>query len=314
MRPKFDVRNLNLWTSVYFSNYTCSTDLKDLGCDQQEIQETNANNLQKTRSCENLAAPSQEPISSPSRRKSDPSIILDNFDPIPLTKESKTSSNAGISNGTAHSEESNNDNELQNGMSEKDKNLDISKNGVISNGHSSDLEDDIACRKSDREDKDNSESHEDDISKNGHCNGNFHLEDDKTSSSANIECSTDTLTDGENKIEEKKEHHINGSRRPAQKLSLEKLVTLEKSASISTSTSDISNSNVDLKLPVDSLYSIHQYLCRSTPLRLTYNSNGFSQSKNSQKSSPTTPANSQSSTCPPTPATDKVCLGHCGNV
>ena len=129
---------------MYFSNYTCSTDLKDLGCDQQEIQETNANNLQKTRSCENLAAPSQEPISSPSRRKSDPSIILDNFDPIPLTKESKTSSNAGISNGTAHSEESNNDNELQNGMSEKDKNLDISKNGVISNGRSRDVDEDFA--------------------------------------------------------------------------------------------------------------------------------------------------------------------------
>lgn len=309
LRPKFDVRNLTLWTSVYFSNYTCSTDLKDLGCDQQEMQqETNTCNLQKTRSCENLAGPSQEPISSPSRRKSDPSIILDNFDPSLLTKDcDKTSSNVCVSNGTVHSEDGHRDSELKNGTSpEKEQNGDVTaSNGVVSNGHCSDLEEENLTN-GDQDSKDDTEPESNDENNlvNGQCNGNSHHNGDTDTSSPAIECSTDTITDGESKPEEKIDHHVNGTR-PAHKLSLEKLVTLEKSASISTSTSDISNSNVDLRLPVDSMYSIHQYLSRSTPLRLTCSSNGFSQSKSPLKSLPTTPVNSQSSTCPPTPATDK---------
>lgn len=271
-------------------------------------QETNTCNLQKTRSCENLAGPSQEPISSPSRRKSDPSIILDNFDPSSLTKDcDKTSSNVCVSNGTVHSEDGHKDSVLKNGTSpEKEQNGDVSaSNGVVSNGHCSDLEENLTNGDQDSKDDTEPESNDENNLVNGQCNRNSHHNGYTDTSSPAIECSTDTITDGESKHEEKIDHQLNGTR-PAHKLSLEKLVTLEKSASISTSTSDISNSNVDLRLPVDSMYSIHQYLSRSTPLRLTCSSNGFSQSKSPLKSLPTTPVNSQSSTCPPTPATDKV--------
>lgn len=323
LRPKFDVRNLTLWTSVYFSNYTCSTDLKDLGCDQSEIpQETNSCNLQKTRSCENLAGPSQEPVSSPSRRKSDPSITLDNFDPSHLTKDcDKTSSNTCVYNGTVQSENSQSqdnhtENEKKNETSEEDEqNKKVSTNGVVFNGvngHCRDLKEELIEINENGGGKERYDAENAEVNStiNGQCNGNSHHQEvDIPSASQNIECSTDTITDIEGKPEEKNGQQINDAG-PGNELSLEKIKTLENSASISTSTSDISNSNVDLKLPVDNMYSIHQYLCqpRPTPLRLSCNSNGFSQSKSTSKTSPTTPANSQNSTCPPTPATDKVCI------
>ncbi|XP_062570524.1 myotubularin-related protein 4-like [Saccostrea cucullata] len=320
LRPKFDVRGLALWTSVYFSNYSCSTDLKDLGCDQPEIQqETTCGNLQKTRSCENLAGSTQEAISSPSRRKSDPSITLDNFDPSLLTKDcDKTSSNTCVSNGTVVSEDSHIDSEKDSKtLIDNGQNGDISVNGLVTNGlngHCSDLEENLTNGKNENHRENGAESPEENGLVSEQCNGNsrFHQEVDVPSTSQNIECSTDTLTDTEGKPSEKCELQINGSKLEP-KLSLEQIKTLEKSASISTSTSDISNSSVDLKLPVDNVYSIHRYLYRSTPLRLSCNSNGSIQSRSTYKTSPTTPANSRSSTCPPTPATDKSIDSQFGN-
>ncbi|KAJ8312915.1 hypothetical protein KUTeg_010288 [Tegillarca granosa] len=142
--PSSNIRNLHLWTSVYLSNNSSTTSPEETTntTDQQEqenVQEQSTSNLQKTRSCENLAANVENPIPSPSRRKSDPNITLDSFDQAShLSKDTDhNSSTLSIQNESKEEKDATQNKVVENG----DVDDDSRKCENICNGHLSDHED-----------------------------------------------------------------------------------------------------------------------------------------------------------------------------
>lgn len=331
MYPSYHVQSLKLWSSVYLSNNSSRTSSEDLSIDKGEQEPCPSCNLQKTRSCENLLANQEAPVPSPSRRKSDPSIALDNFDQVAhLAKEvdkspplksdlregedigdkidSKVSQNIPSVNG--HNSSSN---ELE--LNENVKNL---ENQTIMNGHTDTI---LDC--------------DDRLINNvpnGHMNGSVTESDNENSSSSprpivknnsekmlcdknGIESSTDTLVEDENELSKINGRLKNVSRSvenliPAKK-PVDRLKSLENSSTISTSTSEISSSSIELALSdSDNLQNLQRLLHQSNSLKLSCKTNGCVKQLSNGTLSPnkcyTTPVSSRTpnSTCPPTPGAD----------
>lgn len=79
--PSCHVRSLKLWTAVFLSNNSSLTGPEEGATDKMSpATEPERSGLQKTRSCENLVASPEPAVSSPSRRKSDPNIMVDFVD------------------------------------------------------------------------------------------------------------------------------------------------------------------------------------------------------------------------------------------
>lgn len=343
--PSYNVRSLELWASVYLSNNSSRTSAEDLSTDKQtNDQETGTCsncNLQKTRSCENLLANQEVPVPSPSRRKSDPSITLDNFDQVvhQAKDTDKNSSSQNISDLKDSLDIKLNINDskvpisilLENGHGEPHVNggimngdgrdIDID-NQILMNGHSESSDcDDRLCEN---------------VVQNGYMNGNISDSDNenvvsptrtiiKTSSEKTlsdrtndhgIDSSTDTLVEDENDLSK-----INGRLKlvsrsvenliPA-KTAIDRLKSLESSSTISTSTSEISNSSIELSgsNDADNLRNLQCLLHQSTALKLSCKTNGCVKQMTNGSLSPNklypTPASSRTpnSTCPPTPGAD----------
>ncbi|XP_060076299.1 myotubularin-related protein 3-like [Ylistrum balloti] len=79
--PSCHVRSVKLWRAVFLSNNSSSMGPEEGSLDRPSlVTEPERSNLQKTRSCDNLAANHDQEVTvlaSPSRRKSDPNITLD---------------------------------------------------------------------------------------------------------------------------------------------------------------------------------------------------------------------------------------------
>ncbi|XP_033747219.1 myotubularin-related protein 3-like [Pecten maximus] len=79
--PSCHIRSIKLWRAVFLSNNSSSMGPEEGALDKPSlVSEPERSNLQKTRSCENLAANHDQVVTvlaSPSRRKSDPNITLD---------------------------------------------------------------------------------------------------------------------------------------------------------------------------------------------------------------------------------------------
>jgi hypothetical protein len=340
--PSYNVRSLELWASVYLSNNSSRTSAEDLSTDKQANEQDTGTcsscNLQKTRSCENLLANQEIPVPSPSRRKSDPSITLDNFDQAAHQAKDidKNSSSQNISDlkDSLDIKLSINDSKvpksilLENGCGEPHVNGGIMNgdvyidNQTLMNGHSeyTDCDDKLG----------------ENVVQNGHMNGNISDSDNesdvsptrtiiKTSSEKTlgdrtnehgIDSSTDTLVEDENDLLK-----INGRLKlvsrsvenliPA-KTAIDRLKTLESSSTISTSTSEISNSSIELSgsNDADNLRNLQCLLHQSTALKLSCKTNGCVKQMTNGSLSPNklypTPASSRTpnSTCPPTPGAD----------
>ncbi|XP_021374659.1 myotubularin-related protein 3-like isoform X1 [Mizuhopecten yessoensis] len=80
--PSCHVRSVKLWRAVFLSNNSSSMGPEECALDKPSlVSEPEHCSLQKTRSCENLAANQEMTIlASPSRRKSDPNITKDFVD------------------------------------------------------------------------------------------------------------------------------------------------------------------------------------------------------------------------------------------
>lgn len=319
------MQSLKFWSSVYLSNNSSRTSSDDLSVDKGEPEPCATCNLQKTRSCENLLANQEVAVPSPSRRKSDPSITLDNFDPTshfvkdvdkspPLKTDCKdddigdkinsiVSHNIPIVNGQDSSSS-----EVE--LNENAKNL---QRQTLTNGHS-----DMTM---DCDDKDNVTTI--------HVNGTLIESDNESGSGSSkpivknnsdktlngIESSTDTLVEDENELSKINGRLKNVSKSvenliPA-KTPVERLKSLENSSTISTSTSEISNSSIELALSdSDNLQNLQRLLHQSNSLKLSCKTNGCVKQLSNGTLSPnkcyTTPASSRTpnSTCPPTPGAD----------
>lgn len=333
------MRSLQLWASVYLSNNLSRTSSEDLSADKQEQEPSCMTcNLQKTRSCENLLANQEAPVPSPSRRKSDPSIALENFDQA--VHQTKDTSHHVLSDfkDTADRRDVN-DSKIPKSIPLENGHGPLMGNGVVQNGNSNDL------NKSDNLDNQilvngHSELTPDcddklgkNIIQNGHMNGNTSDSDNESGGSPvrtlgktnsektlcdknGIESSTDTLVD-ENDLSK-----INGRLKivsrsvenliPA-KTAIDKLKSLESSSTISTSTSEISNSSIELSGSTsdgDNLRNLTCLLHQSNALKLSYKTNGCVKQLTNGSLSPNrlypTPASSRTpnSTCPPTPGAD----------
>lgn len=340
--PSYNVRSLELWASVYLSNNSSRTSAEDLSTDKQTNEQDTGTcsscNLQKTRSCENLLANQEIPVPSPSRRKSDPSITLDNFDQAAHQAKDidKNSSSQNISDlkDSLDIKLSINDSKvpksilLENGRGEPHVNGGIMNgdvyidNQTLMNGHSeyTDCDDKLG----------------ENVVQNGHMNGNISDSDNESGISLTrtiiktisektlsdrtnehgIDSSTDTLVEDENDLSK-----INGRLKlvsrsvenliPA-KTAIDRLKTLESSSTISTSTSEISNSSIELSgsNDADNLRNLQCLLHQSTALKLSCKTNGCVKQMTNGSLSPNklypTPASSRTpnSTCPPTPGAD----------
>ncbi|VDI78779.1 myotubularin-related protein 3/4 [Mytilus galloprovincialis] len=337
--PSYNVRSLQLWASVYLSNNLSRTSSEDLSADKQEQEPSCMTcNLHKTRSCENLLANQEAPVPSPSRRKSDPSIALENFDQA--VHQTKDTSHHVLSDFKDIVDRRDvNDSKIPKSIPLENGHGPLMGNGVVQNGNSNDL------NKSDNLDNQilvngHSELTPDcddklgkNIVQNGHMNGNTSDSDNESGGSPvrtlgktnsektlcdknGIESSTDTLVD-ENDLSK-----INGRLKivsrsvenliPA-KTAIDKLKSLESSSTISTSTSEISNSSIELSGSTsdgDNLRNLTCLLHQSNALKLSYKTNGCVKQLTNGSLSPNrlypTPASSRTpnSTCPPTPGAD----------
>ncbi|KAK3083958.1 hypothetical protein FSP39_006006 [Pinctada imbricata] len=333
--PQSHVRSLVLWESVYLSNNSSSTSCEDPQQSPEKLQngletEQAGGNLQKTRSCENLLLASQEQVNAPGRRRSDPNIALDTFDPSALVKDGDK--NSSINNIPAGSHK---DASVQDSDSNDEKCVAVNgaSNEACDENHVSDK-----CRTScngEIEVFQNGDSSEVEDSSNGvlqkvlsvkhsqhMCNGisksGSSIHSDRTfkgnSSEHLVESSTDTVTEDDNHSSQKTAE--NGSRENGlvEKSPVAKFKTLENSSSISTSTSDISSSHVNIEHNMENLLKLKNMLYIS-PLQSYSVKGGSTGIRNSVQTksgsySPTmlypTPNSSQTpnSTCPPTPGTD----------
>ncbi|KAL5016282.1 hypothetical protein ScPMuIL_005871 [Solemya velum] len=350
--PSHHLRSLTLWNSVYLSNNSSSTFSEESYAPLEDISpksecEQAPNSLQKTRSCENLAA--QEHMPSPSRRMSDPNIISDMHDQSNLlNKENQTNGigedvtkrNISILNGHQEPPLTNGERvteeiellKLNNiNWSEKilqkneigEPNMSLTEND-LPNCEPSErtLTNGFHCNVSDDDDEDSSNelqktSSEKTLSNKSTCSDQYNPA---------IDSSTDTLIDDEakelsrmgSKTSLDNDSSLNGkeggsdTHTSSEKSLLNRFQSLEASSSISTSTSDISDSHISpdskARKVLGRELKLQCLLAQSMALR-----NGCSKSVGGMNGSlPSTPQNPTSSssrttpnsTCPPTPGTD----------
>lgn len=346
--PNYNVRSLELWASVYLSNNCSRTSTEDLSVEKQ-ITEPDPScltcTLPKTRSCENLLASQEVPVPSPSRRKSDPSIALDNFEQaayLAKDTENKNDSSQNISDRKAIEEikQIESDSKLYKSIP-LENGFEPHYNGLILNGDSNELNildnlDNQTFINGHSDSPDCDDKLGTNIVLNGHSNGNISDSDNETgqrtfrtiiknnsektlcykTSEQTIDSSTDTLVEDENDLSK-----INGRVKlvsksvenliPA-KTVIGKLKSLESSCTISTSTSEISNSSIELSGSNESnnLQNLKCLLRQSSSLKLSCKSNGCVKQMTNGSASPNklypTPVSSRTpnSTCPPTPGAD----------